>query len=278
MDEKTGTAPLRSELVNKLAMHFSAEYKECMAHYTPLVQAELTESLKAMFGNLLVFACAGDGAGRNNAHAAAAAAENALLKKYGRALRPYWSKKFMWYFDFDTVLAEKGILTPEQYNALPERQALAPAEAAAFAGACIRLLDVALTHILLEIEPEGANGPGGGLGDTGADSGTGFTRSRQLLAIHFLLSVGFGIEPGSGNDTSSLARLAHLLTGTPYTSLQNSEIYKKYRRLPNIKSGPPYISDLQYIRGFFNELGLQNVIGAIDTEIERERAETGKKK
>jgi hypothetical protein len=279
MDEKIQPAPFRRVLVNKLAMCFSGEYRECMGHYAPVVQAELAASLKTVFENLLLFAGAVDEAERNAAHAAALEVENTLLKKYGRELKPYRSKKFMGYFFFDTVLADKGILTTEEYNALPgEQQCLSDTEASTFAWHCIRLLENELPLIMLEIEPEGANGHSGNLGNTDAENSSGFTRSRQLLAIHFLLSVGFGIEPHNGNDMSSLARLAHLLTGTPYTSLQNSEIYKKYRRLPNIKTGLPYISDLQYIRGFFNEIGLQKVIEAIDTETSREQGEMAKKK
>jgi hypothetical protein len=278
MDEKIQPAPLRRELVNKLAMCFSAEYRECMEHYTPVVQAELTASLKTVFDNLLLFAGAAEEGERNAAHAAAVEVQNELLKKYGKALRPYWSKKFMGYFHFDTVLTDKEILTTEEYNALPgERQCLSATEASTLAWHCIRLLDNELPLIMLEIEPEGVAGLEGNPGNEDAGNGSGFTRSRQLLAIHFLLSAGFGIEPHTGNDMSSLARLAHLLTGTPYTSLQNSEIYKKYRRLPNIKTGLPYITDLQYIRGFFNELGLQKVIEAIDTETSREQREMEKK-
>jgi hypothetical protein len=279
MDEKIQPAPLRRVLVNKLAMRFSSEYKECMSHYTPVVQAELAASLKTVFENLLLFAGAADEKERIAAHAAALEVENTLLKKYGRELKPYRSKKFMGYFFFDTVLPDKEIFTTEEYNALPgEQQCLSATEASTLAWHCIRLLDNELPLIMLEIEPEGAVGQGGNLGNADAENGSGFTRSRQLLAIHFLLSVGFGIEPHTGNDMSSLARLAHLLTGTPYTSLQNSEIYKKYRRLPNIKNGLPYISDLQYIRGFFNEIGLQKVIEAIDTETSREQVEMAKKK
>jgi hypothetical protein len=279
MNEKIHPAPLRRVLVNKLAMRFSSEYRECMSHYTPVVQAELAASLKTVFENLLLFAGAVDESGRNAAHAAALEVENTLLKKYGSELKPYRSKKFMGYFFLDTVLPDKEILTTEEYNALPgAEQCLAPLEAAAFAKHCIGLLGNELPLIMLGIDPEGANGHGGNLGNADAENGTGFTRSRQLLAIHFLLSVGFGIEPHTGNDMSSLARLSHLLTGTPYTSLQNSEIYKKYRRLPNIKNGLPYISDLQYIRGFFNEIGLQKVIEAIDTETKREQGEMSKKK
>jgi hypothetical protein len=278
MEENLQPVILRKAMVHQLIRQFSNEHQALLEQYTPAIQVELTENLKVLMENLLLYAQAGE-ANRNAIHATALAAEKALLKKYGKLLQPYWSKKFMGYFFFDTVLTEKEVLTAGEYNALPgDEQPLNAGEATAFAKHCIRLLENELPIIMLQVEPYSINGLEGGSKEAEPATGNGFTRSRQLLAIHFLLSVGFGLEAGSGMDISNLARLAHLLTGTPFTSLQNSEIYKKYRRLPNIKNGLPYISDLQFIRGYFNELGLQHIIEAIDQEINREKKEMEKKK
>lgn len=243
-----------------------------MARYAAEVQAELTEHLKGLMEQLAEYA---DRDMDSGIYAAVTEGEKALLKKHGNRLVPYWEKKFTLYFAFDFVLAEKGVFTAEEYNSVPVGgQSLHPAEAAAFAGNCIRLLDVSLPYIMLQAAPDGpdvADAPGDN--DAQPQTGQEFTKARQLLAIHYLLSAGFGLGPHNGPDVSGLARLAHLLTGTPYTALQNSEIYKKYRQMPNFKKGPGLVADLLYIRSYFATLGLDTAVKLIDAEITREQRE-----
>lgn len=272
MEANNGHTAIRRQVVNKLTTTFGHEYKETMARYPAEVQAELTEHLKGLMEQLAEYA---DRDMDSGVYAAVMEGEKGLLKKYGNRLMPYWEKKFTLYFAFDFVLAEKGVFTTDEYNAVPVGgQSLHPAEAAAFAGNCVRLLDVSLPYIMLQTAPNGpevADAPGDD--DARPQTGHEFTKARQLLAIHYLLSAGFGLGPHTGPDVSSLARLAHLLTGTPYTSLQNSEIYKKYRHMPNFKKGPGLVSDLLYIRSYFAELGLDGAVKQIDMEITREQRE-----
>jgi hypothetical protein len=272
MEANNQPTAIRRQVVNKLTARFGQEYKETMARYPAEVQAELAEHLKGLMEQLAAYA--GNDMD-NGIYAAVAEGEKGLLKKYGNRLAAYWEKKFTLYFAFDFVLAEKGVFTADEYNAVPEGgQSLQPAEAVAFAGNCVRLLDVSLPYVMLQAAPEGLNGTeGSGNEADQPQTGHEFTKARQLLAIHYLLSAGFGLGPHTGPDVSSLARLAHLLTGTPYSSLQNSEIYKKYRHMPNFKKGPGLVSDLLYIRSYFAELGLDAVTKQIDNEVAREQKE-----
>jgi hypothetical protein len=272
MEANNQHTAIRRQVVNKLTARFGQEYKETMARYPAEVQAELTEHLKGLMEQLVEYA---DRDMDSGVYAAVMEGEKGLLKKHGNRLVAYWEKKYTLYFAFDFVLAEKGVFTTDEYNAVPlGGQSLHPAEAAAFAGNCVRLLEVSLPYIMLQTAPEGLNGAEGSVNETGQpETGHEFTKARQLLAIHYLLSAGFGLGPHTGPDVSSLARLAHLLTGTPYTSLQNSEIYKKYRHMPNFKKGPGLVADLLYIRSYFAELGLDVVTRQIDNEVAREQKE-----
>jgi hypothetical protein len=266
---------LRIQIVEALIGIFEKEYTKLMDKYPPAMQVELTEHLCTVMFQLIRY---GNLAANSESLDIVAAAEEILLRKYGKHLAPYWNMNFPGYFKLDTILWDRKVFSKEQYNALPlDSKALQPTEAVFFATACLEKLETALTDLMLQAEPADINGITQPETITGtAEALTGdkaFTKARQLLAIHFLLSVGFGLEPRNNADVSSIARLCHLLTGTTFTSLQNSEIYKKYLRLPNIKKGLPYITDLQYIRGYFNQIGLQKVIEAIDQEIDREQKE-----
>jgi hypothetical protein len=272
MEANNQPASIRKQVVHKLTTRFSKEYQEIMAQYPTDVQSELTEHLKTLMEQLVEYV---DRDMDSSVYTAVNEGEKSLLKKYGNRLAAYWNKKFIQYFDFGHVLAEKEVFTVEQYNSLEEaEQSLQPAEALAFAKNCIRLLEVSLPYIMLQTATESlTEAVEADADDTKPETGHEFTRARQLLAIHYLLEGGFGLGPHSGPDISSLARLAHLLTGTPYTSLQNSEIYKKYRHMPNFKKGPGLIADLLYIRSYFAELGLDGVVKQIDIEIAREQKE-----
>jgi hypothetical protein len=272
MEANNQPTAIRKQVVHKLTTRFSKEYQETMAQYSTDMQAELTEHLKGLLEQLAEYV---EQNMDSSVYTAVNEGEKKLLKKYGNCLAAYWKKKFTQYFDFGHVLAEKEVFTVEQYNSLEEgEQSLQRAEALAFAKNCIRLLEVSLPYIMLQTAPDNdTEAVKADAGDVQPETGNEFTRARQLLAIHYLLEGGFGLGPHSGPDISSLARLAHLLTGTPYTSLQKSEIYKKYRHMPNFKKGPGLIADLLYIRSYFAELGLDSVVKQIDFEIIREQKE-----
>ena len=273
--DKQETPEIRKKIAEALIGIFQKEYAQLMESCPPAMQVELTEHLSVIMFQLIRYTNLG---AISDIFETVDAAEELLLRKYGKQLVPYRNMDFPGYFKLDTVLLERKVFSAEQYDALPEdSKALQPKEAVYFANTCMETLEKARINLMLEAEPQDVDI----LSQAAAIAGVAeapsaekaFTKARQLLAIHFLLSVGFGLTPRSGTDVSSIARLCHLLTGTRYTNLQNSEIYKKYLRLPNIKKGLPYLTDLQYIRGYFVGLGLPKLIEAIDREIAAEKKE-----
>jgi hypothetical protein len=95
------------------------------------------------------------------------------------------------------------------------------------------------------------------------------TKARQLLAIYYFLKASLGIEGRDGSSTSGIARFIHLLTGTKFTTVQNSDIYKKYLQMPNYKKDSQLITDLKFIRPYFVDLALDSAVKMIDEEIKR---------
>lgn len=98
---------------------------------------------------------------------------------------------------------------------------------------------------------------------------------QQLLALHYLLKAGFNMEARGSNSVSELTQLAHLLLGKKFTSLQNSSIYKKYKKLPNFDSTSQLIKDLKHIRPYFEKLDLKNIVELINKDLKE--AEIDKK-
>jgi hypothetical protein len=268
----------RHLIVSLLAQKFVGECRELMQHHQPEQQLELTEHL------LLMLSCLKDIVSNNNNYPEFIAAENALLKKYGKLLKPYKAAHFERYFDTSMVITQKEIISTEEFNRLPaEQQSLTLNETLQFVQTCSNVLNAERELLFLQQEPsfnvkdESVNElPFNGKQED--EKSKEFTKARQLLALHYLLNSSFGVEPRSNVSVSSLTRFAHLMTGTPFTSLQNSEIYKKYRLMPNYKKGFELITDLQFIRPYFVDLGLTEAVNQIDAEIQREKKELANKK
>ena len=234
--------------------------------YTPIEQLELTDHLLMMMEQLSLY-----GQQRDNQHYLVyQAGEDALLQKYGSRFRAYYVKRFYQFFDLDLVLAEKEIYTDEAYNNL-EEQSLTAEELQGVVYMCRNALHWHRTSLYLqdagkdpqEIMLQQDNGLAGEAIDKDA------TRSRQLLAIYYLLKASLGIEARDSSTVSSAARFVHLLTGTKFTTLQHSDIYKKYLRMPNYKKDGQLIEDLKYIRSYFADLDVAAALKLIDEELAR---------
>jgi hypothetical protein len=201
-------------------------------------------------------------------------AEQDLLRQYGAALKLYRAKQFHVYFDGELVVAEKDIYPTDVFNKLPPEEQSLPLNAMEqFIRICTNTLqrerdnlllsDVSVTNDTLNAK-EGVtlNGKEETLNDNQA------TKARQLLAMYYLFKT-IGIEHRANHSVSAIARFVHLLTGTKFTSIQNSDIYKKYLLMPNYKQGETLIKDLTYIRDYFTEAGLEEAVLEIDAEISR---------
>jgi hypothetical protein len=91
-----------------------------------------------------------------------------------------------------------------------------------------------------------------------------FTTARQVLAMHFL----FDYCNISNVDLTAKARFIQFLNGkeTNAQTITNTNIYKKLKK-PYPADEKTLIKDLKYIRTFFEDLGLTQIVDKINKEI-----------
>ncbi len=274
--KEKNTTPQRFQLVPLLVQKFIRDYDDAVKDYDLPQQLELTDHLLGVLDLMEQYAETPDEAIWKQYRDK----EDAILKKYGKTLKPYADKYFYKYFSFDIVLAEKEIYSGEEFNRLtPDEQGLTLNEKLSFIQWCRNSLYNARTFLYLQKEPENIGTPAALSGP--ADPDREATKARQLLAIYYLLKAGFNIEHRATHQVSEVVWLAHLLTGTKLTNLQNSDIYKKYSLMPNYKKGDQLIADLKFIKPYFEQLNIEKAVGLIDEEIQRaikELSSTARKK
>lgn len=191
-----------------------------------------------------------------------------LLKRYGRTLKPYQSKYFYKLFTFPVLLHITGYYTTEEFNALQNQEYLLSQEdVSQWLDRVRKFLHADRYYYYLERDPEFETTVNTEISGTREESDKEMTEARRLLAIYYILKVGFNIEPKQSHSAAALARLSHLLLGKPLTDAQNSSIYKKYKKMPEVNSGSVLVKDLRYIRQYFEELDLQNILELIDRQI-----------
>ena len=262
--KEKNTTPQRFKVVPLLAQKFIRDYDNTVKQYELPQQLELTDHLLDVLELMEQYAETPDEAIWKQYKEK----EDALLKKYGKTLKPYAGKYFYKYFSFDIVLAEKEIYSGEEFNRLTsDEQGLTLNERLSFIRWCRNSLYNARTFLYLQMEPENAEVPTDLSGQ--ADPDREATKARQLLAIYYLLKAGWGIEQRDTHTVSALTRFAHLMTGTKITIIQNSDIYKKYSKMPNYKKDEHLIADLKFILPYFEELNIEKAIQLIDDEIQR---------
>jgi len=93
-----------------------------------------------------------------------------------------------------------------------------------------------------------------------------FTHAQQVLFAYYLFKMA-GIEPRLTADISVCAKILHGITGIPYTSMNNSDLYKKFRNPFNHGTPKKVIQDLQLIRSYFEGLEDERILGLIDKDI-----------
>jgi hypothetical protein len=91
-----------------------------------------------------------------------------------------------------------------------------------------------------------------------------FTTSRQVLAMHYLFEHCNVVNV----DTTEKARFIQFLTGREINAknIGNTNIYKKLKS-PFPQSEKTLINDLQFIRTYFEKLGLIEIVSKINKEI-----------
>lgn len=243
------------------------EITEVLSHYNTEQKVELIEHLQTMFKEITEYFKTNDDA----IYKTYAERQQELLKKYGKLFKPFASKRFDNYFDFKRILSIKDYYTAEEYNQLESNEDLTEQDIYEFTTSMRNFLNGELHFLYLEREPQFPTTDNDSKDEGDKES----TEMQQLLALHYLLKAGFNIEARGSNSVSELTQLAHLLLGKKFTTLQNSSIYKKYKKLPNFDSASQLIKDLKHIKPYFERLDLKNIVELINKDLKE--AEIDKK-
>jgi hypothetical protein len=270
--DKTATITItRDQAVALLVKRFIKDYRHAIINHELPVKLELTEHL--LFALDLIFLHAHTN--NDNIYSYYLELEDELLRKYRKTFKPYLVQQFFRYFWFEEVLLEKEIYSKEAfYNLEHEWRRLSGEEITDFVEQCRDFLYYARTIIYLQLEPEAAGTEQiklamPAISEQPEPADKDFTKARQLLTIHYLLKAGWEIEPRSSHPISDIVRFAHLLTGTKFTSLQNSDLYKKYMQMPHFKTGEQLVADLKFIRPYFEQLHIEKAVQLIDDQIQK---------
>jgi len=267
MEDKSQLNPHREEFAHLLAKKFWNDYLEVLSRYTHAEKIEITEHL------MLIFQLASGyiKTGNEKFTELIETYEDDLLTKYRSRLVAYFSKGFIKYLLSENVVSDLNLVTKEEFDAMsPAEQEFNSEDREEF----LLMSQNALSHArkLLYLHDKGDVVPTITLEETTIltdEPDKDMTKARQLLAIYYFLKASLGIEGRDGSSTSGIARFIHLLTGTKFTTVQNSDIYKKYLQMPNYKKDSQLITDLKFIRPYFVDLALDSAVKMIDEEIKR---------
>lgn len=243
------------------------EITEVLTHYDTEQKIELIEHLQQLFKEVAEYFKTND----DSIYRTFVDRQQELLKKFGKLFKPFASKRFDNYFDFKRILSIKDYYTAEEYNQLESNDDLTEQDIYELTTSMRNFLNGELHFLYLDREPQFPTIENESQEEIEKES----TEMQQLLAFHYLLKAGFDIEARGSNSVSELTQLAHLLLGKKFTSLQNSSIYKKYKKLPNFDSASQLIKDLKHIRPYFERLDLKNIVELINKDLKE--AEIDKK-
>lgn len=290
-EEQQPQLPYRTQFINALANRFLKDMDKAIYGMSPVQALEVVEHLAKSIDILERYIHAKNEQEREVVYNKYAAHEEALVRKWGKLLVSYRAQKFYEYFDLQTLLVSKEVVSDEEYNKL-EYQELSVSEMDSVIYMVRRGVGATKNMLLTkqppsgealellaknsQIEGLGKANPSGRLGNSvlgedAEDSETkegGVTKVRSRLALYFLLKS-MGIEPRTENSVADVARLAHLLSAERFTTLPNSNIYKFFRKLPDYKSPKGRLADLKAIRPYFEGCGLNKVVSLIDEEIKK---------
>jgi hypothetical protein len=175
---------------------------------------------------------------------------------------PFNRAQFHRYFDPNLCLIESGIVTAEEFNANYEKAILSGEEYDSFLQGVLRLITTSKTYIYMEDEP-GAGQLAGAEPErkTGTETAEGHkehTTARQVLAVHYMLRFLHSTAEGTVRRD-----FIHFLTGK-----NKDNIYKTVRSPLSGRSEQNLIEDLHFVRDYFIDLNLPDIIDAINADIE----------
>jgi hypothetical protein len=91
--------------------------------------------------------------------------------------------------------------------------------------------------------------------------------NNQIVLIFYYFFKFSKLEPRANTDISSIAKFVHLITGKNFTTIQNSDFYKRLMKAPNFKGDTELAKDLIIIRDLFEKVELKGIVQMIDNEL-----------
>ena len=92
------------------------------------------------------------------------------------------------------------------------------------------------------------------------------TNSQIVLSLYYMLKAQ-GKELRGAVDLATIARFMHLLLGKEYTTLHNSALDRKLQLVPELKSRPALLKDLQILQALFEQVELSAVARLVEQAI-----------
>ncbi len=296
----------RRIFINGLSRRFIQDVYAAINNAPPVLALEIINHLFGVL-QLLEQSASLEGEDEGNIYKTYWEGEERLTLKWGRLIKPYRQQQFQQYFDKCFMLTEKAVISLEEYSKMSsgEEQCVSEVEMLEIVDDVRRFLETTRQTLLLEQPPsqeamealskdpdsiarlQNLSGIEAGRDHDKSDNkkdkvkdkedgeeerAFGNTKTRSRLALYYLVKAA-GVEPRADSAVSALAKLAHFITGEKLTTLNNSNTYKFYLSMPEYKTAKGRLEDLNYIRPFFEELGMNKALDLIDAEMVKTNAE-----
>ncbi len=89
------------------------------------------------------------------------------------------------------------------------------------------------------------------------------TKAQQVILLYFLFESE-GIQLRNGGHMPMATALLHALTGSRFTSFQNSNIYKLVRKAPLVKSDSKLLDDFKVVRNHLKRLKQDKAVAILE--------------
>ena len=100
------------------------------------------------------------------------------------------------------------------------------------------------------------------------------TRAQQVLLLYFLFESE-GIQLRNGGHMPMATALLHALTGSRFTTFQNSNFYKLVRKAPLFKSDSALLNDFKVVRAHLERLQQDKAVAILDDYYKETQDELG---
>lgn len=267
--------PTANSITASLGQRFGKSVEKVVAAFPYEHRLELIEHLDSMLDFMEQYANSTDPKEQRAIFKLYYEQELSLLRKYGRLLKDYEQQKFNFYFDVDEAIMDFEIVPTETYFEILEElkeERLSASGMSAFLQTAKRYTSRLRRDYLINKEPEvtivsqtGSTEPVGQETEPERTDKEAY-RSRAVLALYFLLKAR-GIEGRRSHNVSAVSKFVHMLFGIVY--VPKDEIYKMLLKMPNYKTDQTVLDDLKYIRPYFVDLDMADVLKLIDEEIAR---------